>query len=222
MSRDVVNATRVKPGTENPNKFDFKVYCGEAITIYDVLYVYASQGAFFAVKKAINTTLAQSTGMLLMAKSNGTSGQYIRATAIGTIKDVDTSSDTVGDVYYLGATAGAVAKTATGFSRRVGTVIKVGTVVNGGRIMFNGFAPAMAGNIIAGTATILNTATTVTITQATLGGAALGGRPVVATFLATDGVKYIVSATWSSNDLVITCSAAVTADRLVSYMISAF
>src|SRR5574338_183508 len=106
MSRDVVNATRIKPGTDTPNKLDFKVYCAEAVSQYDILYISGVRGPFFQVNKAINSTLAQTTGVLLMARSAGASGRYIRATALGTIRNVNTSSDTIGDAYYLGSSAG--------------------------------------------------------------------------------------------------------------------
>lgn len=221
MSRDVVNATRIKPGTDTPNKLDLKVYLTEDVSAYDILYVSGVQGAFLKVSKAINTTAVQSTGLLLMARSAGQANHFIRATSFGTIRDVDTSGDTVGDAYYLGATAGAVAKTTVGFARRVGYVIKVGTVVNGGRIMFVGTSQVNGGsNILAGTATILSGNPSITIVQATLGGAALGGKPVVAQLNATDGTLYVKSAAWSTNDLVITISGNATADRIVSYMIA--
>lgn len=221
MARHIENATRILPGDDTPGKLDFKVYLTEDVDKYDILYVSGSQGAWLKCTRAVNTTLAQTTGMLLMARSKGQSGKFIRAAPIGTIRDVDTSGDTVGDAYYISASAGQVSKTATGFSRRVGYVTKVGTVANNGRILFDGFSQiAAASNILSGTATILSGANSVTITQTTLGGAALGGKPVVATLNTIDGTKSVVAASWTGNNLVITSSANLTADGTVTYMIA--
>lgn len=226
MSRDVVNATRIKPGTDTPNKFDFRVYCEAAINAYDILYVSGSQGDFLKVNKAINSTVAQTRGMLLMARSAGAANTYIRATAVGTIRDVDTSADTIGDAYYVGAVAGDVSKTSVGFGRRIGTVIKAATVANGGKILFDGFGfPAGGNNVVSGIATFTSASATVTVLAANIGGtgaggAALGGRPVVACLNTTDTTNTILSAVWSGNDLVITRSAGSATTPTVAYFIS--
>lgn len=81
-------------------------------------------------------------------------------------------------------------------------------------------AQADADAIVSGTGVILSGNPSLTITAATLGGS-YGGKPVVVTLNETDGTLYVLSAVWSTNDLVVTLSGNATDDRTFSYMIDA-
>lgn len=215
MGHDL-NGRQIKPGTDTPDKFDLRCIAGEALSQYDVCYISGVSGEYLVLSLADKDSLAKARGPLFMCKSNVPSGGAFRATQFGSIRDLDTSAATVGDPVYL-SDDGAVSLTAAGAKRRVGTVSKVGASGTG-RVQFDGGAFPAVSMVIGGTAEIANGQSTVTVAAATLGGS-YGGKPVVACFNETDGTKYIVSCTWSTDDLVITASAAVGADRTVAYLI---
>jgi hypothetical protein len=125
-----------------------------------------------------------------------------------------TTGRTVGDPVFLSQTAGGFVFTAVAGGRRVGTVVTVGAATVG-KIDFDGSTPTVPA-FLSGLATVPNGTATVTILAATLGGS-YGGRPVVSTINA--GAVGILSAVWSGNDLVLTTTANVTADRIASYFI---
>lgn len=75
-----------------------------------------------------------------------------------------------------------------------------------------------AAKIVSGTATVLSGATAVTVSDARLSG--LSGSPAVATLAEADGTRYVQTAVWSGDDLVITLSGTTTGDRPVSWIVT--
>lgn len=73
--------------------------------------------------------------------------------------------------------------------------------------------------MVTGQATIAAASASVTVLAATLGGL-YGGSPVMATLNTVDGtLTQLLSAEWSSNDLVLTGNAAATGDVVVTYQV---
>lgn len=96
--------------------------------------------------------------------------------------------------------------------------------VNGGLFTTKSCASAAAGSVLpdsAGQATITNGTSTVTVTAATVGGAAYGilSKPAQATLNEADGVITVVNAVWVANDLVINTSAVTTDNRTVGWSV---
>ena len=73
-------------------------------------------------------------------------------------------------------------------------------------------------NIVTGTATVLNTTTSITVTEATLG-AAFGGSPVQLTFAESPTAATLAFATWSGDDLVVNIDQNNTADIDLFYSV---
>jgi len=220
MSSDI-RGRALKPGLINPVFALRKVYATEAIAKHDIVVVTGivgdtAGGAVAKVAKASNATTALGRGTLLMAKHAIASGAYGHAAVTGVNSTFATTGSTIGDPVYL-STAGASTLTATGYRRRVGTVLIVGAAGTGA-YLFDPTSLDAEKQFITGTATVANGAATATIAAATLGGS-YGGSPAFATLMEADGTLVIRHAVWSTNDLVITLSGNATDDRTVSYMV---
>lgn len=74
--------------------------------------------------------------------------------------------------------------------------------------------------LVSGKAEIESGNDAITVSAATLGGS-YGGSPVVAQLMESDGSLYVLSAAWSTDDLVITISGNATGDRTVGFFIDA-
>lgn len=102
-------------------------------------------------------------------------------------------------------------------TRLVEMAASIATLVSGlAAVVSSAAASALAlSKMVSGSATILNTGTSVVVAV----GTAYNGKPVHAQMSAADGTKYILSAIVSGGNLTITLSAAATADRVVYYFI---
>ena len=208
---------RVLPSDSLNFKASYKCYANEAITKGQILCIVGRQGKLWKVEKASALTAADASGLLLVAEHTAASGRYLRAKPSGAIEDQATNGLAVGDVVYLSATGGGWATAGAGFRRRVGTVAVVSATV--GVISFNGNADS-GDRILSGTGTILSGQTSLTIAAATLGGVYGGNKVVVTANEEPTNAVYIRSARWSTNDLIVTCSADPGASNLdFTYMI---
>lgn len=218
---DVKNGRKLKPASHDAAKFDFKAYATETIAQYDILVVTGRQGAWPRVAKADAATAAHARARLYMARSGSAANKFLVASPLALIKDVDTSALAVGDSIFLG-TAGQTSTTTTGFGRRIGTVVKAATVVNGGAIEFSGFAGGGSGagnGVLVGTTSFASGNNAVTVTNPFALGATLTGRPAGACLNTADGTTTIASVVWSTNDLVITRSASPATTPTVAYWV---
>lgn len=204
---------RIKPGTINAPKWDEVGYSASAIAVGDLLKVVDVVGNYLQMAKADGDDASDVHGQLYVAMSKAAAaGQHFKI-ARQAVVTFTTTGQAVGDPVYMSATAGGYSFTPVGSHRKVGHVIKVGDSTTG-KILVSPGSPGSQ-SIKMGIAAVAGAAT-VTITAATLGGN-FGGRPVVATPMTTDGTKYVVSATWSTHDLVITFSTSFTGN--VAYAI---
>lgn len=133
---------RIKPGSLDAEVHQIRAIAVESIAIYDILYVSGTEGVYAKVSKASSAAAASATGVLYMSRSTVPAGGQVLATAIGVIKDVNTSSGAVGDTAYL-STSGQPAITPGLYARPIGSVIKVG-VAGTGEVLFNGYASSQA------------------------------------------------------------------------------
>jgi len=214
----------VKPGGLTAGKYDCRAFTTATPAKFDILTVTGRTGAYPTVAIATANTLTHARGRLYMAKHARVSGQgnYIQVTPYGLIEDVDTSALAVGDPIYLG-TAGQVSTTATGFGRRIGYVVKAATVANGGAIAFEGWTGFTGGNnIVSITDAFQSGQATRTITNPLGNGSGLTGRPLVATLNTADTTNTILSAVWSTNDIVVTRTTGSATTPSFSVFISAF
>lgn len=210
MGHDM-DGRKIKHGTKTASKDAVRGFPSAAFNKYDILYADAPSGAFLSVKRAGSDVAASTGGKLYLAASPGTVGSGIPMFLDGVIEGVNTSAGAQGDPVYL-STLGTWSLTPSGSIRKIGTVLKVGTT--DGEINFSGNFAGPASTPKMGTAAVAGT-TSVTVTAATLGGT-YGGRPVIATTNAGTTIS-VLTAVWSTNDLVITFSAAFTGT--VSFLI---
>ncbi len=181
------------------------------------------------VVKADADTAALTRGPLFLAIHDvavvKTNKPQARVVPMGLVTGVDMSAGAVGDPVYLSQTAGAFTLTApsalTAFKRAIGRVVTAAAANAGGAFLFGGLADggdlnaSSLGKIVSGTLTVANGASTGTAVV----GTSLNGKPVVAQLQAADGTKYVMVSVVAAGTLTVTMSAAVTADRLVSYII---
>lgn len=209
---------RILPGDSLNLKSSYKCVAEEAITVGQIVCVNGRTGKLWKVNKASSLVAAEAGALLLIASSGAASGKSFRCVPVGALENQDTSGLTVGDPVYLGGTAGSWSTTRTGFARAVGTVQVVSATV--GVISFNGVSVS-SGRTIWGSGTILSGQTSLTIAAATLGGVYGGKRVMIqAREIPTNATVYIVAATWSTNDLVVTASGDPGASNLdFDYMI---
>ena len=195
---------RLLPMDENAGKIAFKCVADETITKNAIVFISGSNGTSFKVQNADADVQAEASGILLVAIHDAASGKVVRCKPIGTMRRVNTNGATIGDPVYLSATAGSFSLTPVGLTRKVGEVTAVSATV--GKIAFDGLSISSGHRFQSGTGAVADGETTATITAATLGGT-YGGKNVFVTVreTATNSVS-LRSATWSTNDLVVTVS----------------
>lgn len=228
--RITTRSGKTLPGRGSPPAMRLDAVASEAITRNQIVYLDTTplSGADLStttkgysirrkVGVATNATKKKSHGELYVALTAAAAGDTVEVCPIAILNNLDTSGSALGNPVYL-STAGLPTLTATGFQRRIGTVIFVGTAGNG----LVDFDPrCVVPNhlvTITGTATVLSGAQTVTITAATLGGT-FGNSPAWAALAETDGAIAITSVTWSADDLVVKTTANVTANRVVRWFV---
>lgn len=224
MPRDI-KGRRLRTGISSPSGMRLDCVAIETITKNQIVYVDSTNAVSGISNRALgvevkrrvgvatNATKVKSHGELLIALHDAAAGKRVVCCPIGVLKNLDTSASTKGNAVYLG-TAGAPTLTAAGFRRRIGTVSIVGAAGTGSVTFNPSFVDSAPLMPIIGTAAA--SGTTVTVSAATLGGS-FGGSPAFATCASTSGTIYVVSCTWSTNDLVITFSASFTGN--VNYQV---
>ena len=201
----------ILPGTKTPGKNFLRFRATGTVATGNVVSCTGVNGAFLKAARASAAVAADVRGPLYMAAGPAASGSDFQAISQGVIENVDTSAGALGDPVFL-STAGGFSLTAVGFTRRIGTIIVVGTT--DGQILFDGGLSA-GSTIKSGIAAVAG-AVNVTVTAATLAGS-FGGKPVTAT-TNTGTTIHVLTAVWSTDDLVITFSASYTGD--VTYSIA--
>lgn len=214
MAREIRGGV-IKPGSKNPTREDYDAIASEAITAGNIVYITGAKGEFLTVGVADKDTAVKARGDLFVAKNTAVSGGRLRVSPFATIKTIDTSASTIGYPVYL-STAGAVTLTrpTTGFPRRIGNVTKLGAAGTGEMQISRHSTPLIASY----KGTFTNGQATFTFSGVGAGG--ITGAPLVAMLNTVDGVKQIIAAAWSGNDVVVTISAVAAATPVVSIMIA--
>jgi hypothetical protein len=207
---------------------------GEAVTKNQIICITGSATSGVAISAtskgseiqrrmgvATNVTRAKAMGALYLAlHSQASVGGRLEFTDVSVLNNLDTSGSAIGAPVYLG-TAGAptLTRPTGGYARQIGEVIFVGVAGTGLWSFHGGLGIGSGDSILTGIAVILNTASSVTVTNPFGIGAQLTGRPVWAALNEVEAGEGISSVVWSGNDLVIASIGATSADRDVRYFI---
>ena len=110
------------------NQFAY-CYNAEATTLTkgEAVYIFGGQGSQVSIKRALNTSDATSARTLGLVSESIASGASGYVCTYGVLQGIDTTAYTVGDILYLGATAGALTTTAPSAPNHyvfIGVVIK--------------------------------------------------------------------------------------------------
>ena len=218
MGRDAVTpGGTAKPAGIRPKFGEYLMIAGATIAKGNIVAVTGVSGERFTAIPANNSSIPHCLSRLYRARTAAATGSSFLAEPIGIIDTVDTSARALDDQVWLGLAGGVVfTDVGAGGQRRVGKVVKVG-VAGVGLIAFDG-APPTGKHFLSGSAVVLNAASSVAISPATLG-INLGTNRAFASLIETEAAEGISSAVMAAGTLTISTIGAVAADRDVAFQI---